>query len=62
MLSTVLINRHDNTDGGVFESLQEEKSMDDYGNILGRMVCTFIQARGPEPEVDETQPWLSDGQ
>ena len=27
----------------MFESLQEKKSMDDYGDVLGRLVCMYIQ-------------------
>ena len=27
----------------MFESLQEKKSMDDYGDVLGRLICIYIQ-------------------
>jgi hypothetical protein len=49
-------------DGGVFDSLQEEKSMTDYGNLLGRMVCMFIRAIDLESEFGEEHPWLRDSQ
>ena len=47
---------------GVFDSLQEEKSIDDYGNVLGRTVCMFLQAIDPELEFEEGHTWLTDSQ
>ena len=35
---------------GIFESLQEEKTMDEYGNILGRLVCMYIRMLNQEDE------------
>ena len=59
---SLIEHRKSNTDGGVFDSLQEEKSMDDYGNVLGRMVCIFIRMMDLESEFGEEHPWLRDGQ
>ena len=28
-------------DNGIFESLQEEKTVDEYGNIIGKLVCMY---------------------
>jgi len=50
------------SNGGVFDSLQENKSMNDYGNMLGRMVCMFLRVIDPESEFGEQQTWLMDGQ
>ena len=35
---------------GIFESLQEEKTMNEYGNILGRLVCMYIRMLNQEDE------------
>jgi hypothetical protein len=51
-------HRKSDGDGSVFDSLQEEKSMDDYGNALGKMVCMFIRAIDLESEFGENHPWL----
>jgi len=55
-------HRKSDRDGGVFDSFQEEKSMDDYGNVLGRMVCMFIRTIDLESEFGEDHPWLRDSQ
>ena len=35
---------------GIFESLQEKKTMDDYGTVLGRMACMFVRGINLEDE------------
>ena len=37
----------------MFESLQEEKSMDDYGSVLGRLVCMYIRMMDLESQFGE---------
>jgi len=43
----------------VFESLQEEKSMDDYGDVLGRLVCMYIRMIDLEDEFGENEHGLT---
>jgi hypothetical protein len=43
----------------VFDSLQEQKSMNDYGNLLGRMACMLLRSGGVEYGENS---WLTDGQ
>jgi hypothetical protein len=54
--------RKSELDYGVFDALQEKKSMDDYGNALGRMVCMFIRVIDQESEFGEEYIWLRDSQ
>jgi len=43
----------------VFESLQEEKTMDDYGDILGRLVCMYIRMIDLEDQFGENDHGLT---
>src|SRR2546421_10247166 len=36
---------------GIFESLQEERTMNEYGNILGRLICMYLRMLDQEEEV-----------
>lgn len=46
----------------MFESLQEEKSMDDYGNVLGRLVCMYIRMMNLEGQFGEEEHGLTESQ
>ena len=35
---------------GIFESLQEEQTMNEYGNILGRLICMYLRMLDQEEE------------
>jgi hypothetical protein len=35
---------------GIFESLQEERTMNEYGNVLGRLVCMYLRMLSQEEE------------
>jgi len=47
------------SEGGVFESLQEEKTMDDYGDVLGRLVCMYIRMIDLEDQFGENDHGLT---
>jgi hypothetical protein len=62
IIITLIEYRVNEGEKGLFDSLQEEKSMDDYGSLLGRMVCTFIRMIDSETETEEQHTWFRDGQ
>ena len=43
----------------MFESLQEEKSMDDYEDVLDRLICMYIRMIGLEDEFGENEHGLT---
>jgi hypothetical protein len=47
---------------GIFESLQEKKTMDDYGTVLGRMACMFVRGINLEDENESEAHGLSERQ
>src|SRR5277367_1238759 len=45
-------------ESGIFESLQEKKTMDDYGGVLGRLTCMYIRMIDKEDEFGENEHGL----
>ena len=41
---------------GIFESLQEEWTMNEYGNVLGRLVCMYFRILNQEKEFGVVDP------
>jgi hypothetical protein len=48
--------------GAIFESVQEKKTMDDYGTVLGRMACMFVRGINLANEDDYEAHGLSSAQ
>jgi hypothetical protein len=56
------LTRRAKDERGVFDSLQEQKTMDKYGNVLGRLVCMYIRMLDQEDESGTADNKLTDSQ
>ena len=49
-----LMSRNDK-DGRVFDALQEKRSQEQYGELLGRMLCFYLRLLDAEEEQEQEQ-------